>query len=358
MQHAVLRPGTCNSVDLAPLRALSRDRLGDVLIALGAKTRGAPDRGRATAPDRETRDFNLAYGSGCVTDHVTGKTTDALGLIAGVRGLDLRCADDLREAASELAFILGTGLEEEPRRPPSPNRTPPHGSRDAARLWATLPLHDLAGERYLASRALCLQEWGPTSDLFRFNIGRSGDWWLDARAAEGFRVAFPVRRADGAVHSLSLRFAGEGEPPAPWPKTISLPGCSTAAAAVCQSNIVDLASGDPEFANDELVIVEGGPDCVAATLAFATAYLERLAPPAWSLGAIGVASVPGVLTGFESVVRGRVVHIALDQDERGEAGVLGTAEAAWAAGARRVTRMRPPHEKKDIAEAWEVFARG
>jgi hypothetical protein len=339
-------------LDLESLRELAKDRIGDILLALGARARGTPERGRATAPDRDTKDFNLAYGSGCVTDHVTGETMDALGLVARVRGHGLRDAAGLREAADELAAILGRGIGQGQRQQLPPARAP-RRRRDASRLWRGLAGRDLDGERYLAGRRLCPAEMRLVNDLVRFNVGQSGDGWLDARAMEGFRVAFPVRKADGGEQSLSLRFSGQGGPPAGWDKTIALAGCEIGGGAVCRPNIGDLASGDPEFMNDELIVVEGGPDCLAATLAFDEAGVERLVPPAWALGAIGVSNVAGMLSAFAPVVRGRVVHIAIDADEKGESSVPVAVEAALAAGARRVTRMRPPLGTKDIAEAWE-----
>lgn len=191
------------------------------------------------------------------------------------------------------------------------------------------------------------------SDLVRFNVGTSGDRWLDDRAEEGFRLAFPVRRPDGSLQSIVLRYVVAGTPRETYSKAPALAGCPTAGAAICRPEIRFLATGDPEFCADEIAVTEGPTDTLAATLAFDLASCERFVPPTWVLGAVGVGNVPGMIRAFRNVIAGRTVHIALDADDAGERAIPGAAAAAREAGARRVTRMRPPGAK-DIAGAWSA----
>lgn len=345
-------------LDLEPLRRAAAPRIGDVIAALGGTVRGSPERGRATAPHRATRDLNISYANGLATDHVSGETYDGIGLVAHVRGLDVRRADGLREAARELAAILGTRVGEEPsssrpearRRPQTAGRVP-SPSRDAGARWRRMAPRDPGGESYLAGRRV-LPDLIPNG-ILRFNVGASGDRWLDARAAEGYWPAFAVWRPDGSLATIVLRFAGPAEPPETYGKAPALPGCPTAGAAICRPEVALLATGDPEFSADEIVVTEGPTDTLAATLAFDLASCEQLVPPTWALGAVGVGNVVGMLQAFRNVVSGRTVHIALDTDAAGEAAIPGAAAAAREAGARRVTRMRPP-DAKDIAEAWSA----
>lgn len=353
------------SLDLDPLRRDAAGRLGDVLLALGAKVRGSADRGRSSCPVHGGDSLSAAFANGIHTCHsgCGGKSRDALALIAEVDGLDLRRREDLGAAAVRLAEILGTAVEAAPRRveafggrpAPSPLRSPSRPGtapvRDAAALWERLSCRDGAGEEYLRGRGL-LEDPLPSS-LVRFNRG-SSDPWLAAREADGYVLAFAVRGADGAVRTISLRHIGPGVPPEERPKTIALAGCSTSGAAICRPEVVSLGTSDPEFSADELVLCEGGPDALAATMIFDRGALEGETPPTWALGAIGVASVPGVLRAFSAIVRGRVVHLALDADRAGDEGVLEASVAAREAGARKVTRLRPPGGAKDLAAAWEA----
>jgi hypothetical protein len=78
----------------------------------------------------------------------------------------------------------------------APKKPPMNG----ADLWPTLSPSDDAGERYLASRGLA----GALGEV-RFNVGSSGNEWLDARARSGYRVAVPLKDFSGAVRDFQLR---------------------------------------------------------------------------------------------------------------------------------------------------------
>lgn len=344
------------SLDLELLREASRDRMGDVLLALGAKVVGSPARGRASDPAHGGDGLNTTYANGFATCHSAcgGETRDALGLVAAVEGLDLRNPDDLRAAALRLGEILGVRLEAGEARPRAPRpvaarpapKPSPRPSRDAEAIWGGLPSSDESGERYLSGRRLLVDPM--PGDLVRFNRG-SGDAWLEARERDGFGIAFAARRVDGSLATISLRYTGEGVPPAPWKKSLTLAGCTTSGAAICRPEIRFLIEGDSEFEKDEVVVVEGGADVLAVTLAFDEAALEGEVPPTWALGAIGCSSAPATVRAFAPALRGRTVHIALDVDGPGEEWAPKAIAAAWEAGAARVTRLRPP-AGKDIAE--------
>lgn len=345
-------------IDLDPLREVARHRIGDILMNYGAKIRGSSERGRATNPVTKGDGFSVAYGNGLATFHAEGGVTrDPLAIVAAVLGLDLRRREDFLAAVKELSAILEspTTYDTRARKPGAARSAPPPGlapARDPGVLWDHLARSDMAGESYLAGRGLQIDPL--PSDLVRFNVG-SRDAWLRGREAEGYRLTFPVRGPDGTVLSLSLRRVGP--PPTGEPKTLTLPRCPISGAAICRPEIVLLASGDAEFGRDEVVVVEGGPDALAATIAFDRDALEGLVPPTWALGAIGTAAVPGMLKAFANTLRGRTVHIALDIDVRGEEAVPAAVEAARAAGAKRITRMRPP-SGKDIADGLRETCHG
>lgn len=348
------------SLELELLRDASRDRMGDVLLRQGAKVVGSPARGRATCPVHGGDGLNTSFANGFATCHsgCGGVTRDALRLVADVAGRDLHHADDLKAAALNLAEILGVRLDVEDAHPrargPIQARSEPRTTsappRDVEAIWSRLALRDDTGEAYLRSRRLLGQPM--PDELVRFNRG-SGDLWLEARERDGFVVAFAVRRVDGTLATISLRYVGEGDPPAPWKKSITLKGASTSGAAICRAGIALLATGDTEFANDEIVLVEGGTDALAVTIAFDLSSIEGVVPPTWALGAIGCGSAPATVLAFAPVVRGRTVHVALDVDSSGEESVPRTVAAAWAAEATRVTRLRSP-AGKDVADAWRT----
>lgn len=340
------------SADLELLRDVARARMGDVLLALGAKVVGSPERGRASCPVHGGDGLNSSFGNGLVTCHSgCGVTTrDALALVAAVAGRDLHRPEDLRETAAELAAILGVRLEgSETVRPPAPRpvtpRPAPAPTVDAAALWSALPRRDGPGEAYLHRRGLLVY---PLPGFVRFNRG-SADPWLAARERDGFVVAFGAHRADGTLGTISLRYIGAGDPPAPWKKAITLKGASTAGAAICRPDVALLAGNDSEFARDEIVLVEGGPDAIAATILFQEAAADEALPSTWALGAIGCGAAPATLKAFAPIVRGRTVHVALDVDPAGEEWAQKAIAAAWEAGASRVTRLRPP-VGKDLAD--------
>lgn len=330
-------------IDLSAIRAEAAARLGDVLTALGShQVIGSNDRGRAACPAHDGHTPNLAYSNGKLFCHYCARGWDALGLIAEVQHLNLSSREGLGEAAEFLAGVLAMPVYGSPSPRPRPVPKPqPVPSRDASRLWSELATRDADGERYLASRGL-----QASPDLVRF-VRHTSDEHLNSRARQGYRVAFPVRRPDGSVQSVSLRFLGN--PLDGLQKTVALAGCPVTGGAICRPEIALLATGEPEFALDEIIVCEGGPDVLAADAALATSHAEDRTPPCWPIGAVGVSAVPGMLRAFASVIRGRRVHLALDGDEKGEAAIPAAAEAAWQTGAREVTRMRPP-AGKDIAE--------
>lgn len=348
------------SLDIDLLRNASRHRMGDIVSALGAeKVIGTAARGRATCPVHRGNDLNASYGNGFLTcfSGCGGATFDALALVAATRGLDLKRREDLAEAASELAAILGIRLEDRAvARSWRPTRAGPASEESSAptstfqNLWEQLTLTDTAGEAYLASRKLLGNP--ALDDLVRFNRSSEHEW-LAAREREGYVVVFPVRKPDGTIVGLSVRHVGPGKPPEWWQgKTkLTVKGSCPRGAAICRPGIRYLASGDPEFDKDEIVICEGGTDVLAVTLAWDLGSIEGQVAPAWAIGAVGVGMAPAMVRAFASVIRGRTVHVAIDVDAAGMAKGPETVAAAWECGARRVTRIWPP-AGKDMADGW------
>jgi len=285
-----------------------------------------------------------------------GAGFDSIKLIRMIEGVDF-----LR-AVERLADILGLRFDSRSssswhsisrRNPPVvervENRRP---ARDVAGLWSRLASRDNRGESYLAGRELlpsCLD-----SDTVRFNVGASGDAWLDSRAREGYRVAFAVRGPSGAVQSVSLRHVGPGDPPSYFgsKSKLTLEGCFVAGAAIVRPGIVQLLGRDSEFARDEIEIVEGGTDWLAAQLAADIKFVDCLRAPRWTLGAIGVLNGVKVVEAFAAMIRGRRFFIRFDSDDAGESETARVAAAAYRAGALEVLRVWP--KSKDVAADWEA----
>lgn len=331
--------------------------MGEVQAAYGARLWGSPAKGRATCQVHGGDGPNVSYGSGFITCHSAcgGKTWDALGFVAEMEGLDLQIREDLALAGERLAGILGLHFEDAPTARPGTVRAPgkyqartgpaPAPTVDAAALWDAMLDRDEAGEAYLRGRGLLVD---PLPGFVRFNRA-SSDAWLAAREADGYVLAFGAFRVDGTLATLSLRNIRPEGPPAGMKKTLALRGASTSGAAIGRPELALLATGDPEFERDEVVLVEGGPDALAVTLAFDPAALDAAVPPTWALGAIGASSAPATVRAFAPALRGRTVHVALDVDPAGEEWAGKTIAAAWEAGAARVTRLRPP-AGKDVAD--------
>jgi len=285
--------------------------------------------------DERTPSFYVAPERGFYC-HGCGAKGDAIEFLMRLDGLDF---------AQALEQLAG-GVHERPaRRPaaPSAGASPEAPARNAAALWALLSTRDEAGEAYLTGRGLLYRD----PDVLRFNVGASGDSWLDGRAREGYRVAFAVRNAAGQVQTISLRRVNEEEP-----KKLHLAGCPTKSAAIVSPEITQLALGDPEFAADRIIIVEGGTDWLAASALFAGASAEYGSPPTWPLAALGVSQAAGVVEAFAAVTRipWRTVLVGLDADTAGRAAAPAVAEAARKAGARDVIRAEPPMGAKDWGE--------
>ncbi|HEX7602779.1 MAG TPA: CHC2 zinc finger domain-containing protein [Polyangiaceae bacterium] len=272
------------------------------------------------------------------------------------RGFYCHGCDAKGDALDFIRMIDGLTLDEalerlgqdttaaKPCRPRATVRTEP--TRDAAVLWARLAEHDGAVGVYLAGRGLLYRD----PDVLRFNVGASGDRWLDEKAGTGYRVAFAVRNALGQVQTLSLRRVSEDEP-----KKLSLAGCPTSGAAIVSPGIEQLAGGDPEFAADRVLVLEGGTSWLGAAALFSQASADYGSAPAWPLGAIGVSQAAGAVSAFAAVVRWRTVLVGLDADEAGRKAAPDVEEAARKAGARDVIRAEAPGAKDwaELCLSWQ-----
>jgi hypothetical protein len=321
------------TIDFASIR--ERVDLVELVISHGVELRksGAQFVGLCPFHGEKTPSFFVHPERGFFC-HGCGAKGDALDFLRLVDGLTLE------EALERLDQGTRT-----PKPRPAPVLVGTEPRVDAGALWTRLPEHDEQGEAYLAGRGLLYRD----PHVLRFNVGDSGDWWLDEKAREGYRVAFAVRGPGGNVQTISTRYVLPGNLPG-GNKTLSLLGCSTKGAAIVSPGIEQLRGGDPEFAADRVLVVEGGTSWLGASALFAQASADFGSAAAWPLAAIGVSQAAGAVAEFAAVIRWRTVLVGLDADAPGRAAVPAVEEAARRAGARDVIRAEPPMGAKDWAE--------
>jgi hypothetical protein len=113
-------------------------------------------------------------------------------------------------------------------------------------LWKALPDADPSSIDYLRRRGL---DAAPRLGLVKFSTGKSGHPWLDARASEGYRLAFPVRNGAGELVGFLLRHIGHagGKPDLLSPETpkhgvaLAHPNrCATAATVFLAADALDV----------------------------------------------------------------------------------------------------------------------
>ncbi len=320
------------TIDFASIRA--RVDLVDLVSSHGVELRksGAQLVGLCPFHDEKTPSFYVHPERGFFC-HGCGAKGDAIDFLRLVNGL----------SHEEALKRLDQGT---PAQTPRPPRAPvrPEPIRDAAAVWEKLAPRDPIGEAYLEGRGI-LPAPIP-SDVLRFNVpGTSGDWWTDQKAHDGYRVAFAVRGPSGEVQTISFRRVTEDEP-----KKLSLAGCPTTGAAICRPEITLLAAGDPEFARDRVLFLEGGTSWLGAELFFGAAAANEEIPPVWVLGVIGAMSAPSVIEAFRRVIRWRTVFLGFDADDTGEKAAVAAIDAAQRVGAKRALRLKPPDGLKDWAD--------
>lgn len=335
------------------------DCAGDILTFYGARLArwAKPDRGRSTCPLCAAEGFCVSYKDGRLFCHYACGSLDLIDLIKQKDGLDFK------GAVSQLAAIRGQDDPFErpsgkPRpvlapRPPVPAKAAPtENAPDASALWSELAPWDEIGKRYADSRGFGMIP----GDVVRFVAGRTCFWWLNRAASVGFRLAFAVRDARGNVRNISLRHCGDG---APWgedreiKKKLVLPRCTVRGVAIVKPTIALLSTNDTEFIGDQVALCEGGTDWLALTEGF-DADAANGAPSIWCIGLVGAGNVESVISAFAPVLKGRVVKICFDRDEAGEKASAAAIPLLWQAGAKRVTRNRPP--AKDWAQLLEASA--
>jgi hypothetical protein len=164
-------------------------------------------------------------------------------------------------------------------------------------------------------------------------------------------VAFAARDAAGSITNLSLRFVPRhpGEEPPEERKTVTLRGRTVRDCAFVRPGFFEIGD-DPGAIADAVLFCEGGPDSLAWDL-----LLAESKPVTWVLGVIGAGIAGSVVRSFASHLKGRHVRLALDDDAAGEGAIPEAASAAWAAGARRVSRVTL-EGAKDAAELVEKEA--
>ncbi len=250
--------------------------------------------------------------------HRCGIGGSVIDLLQHTRGLDV--AGALRE--------LGPLSNVVPMRPPAPARETP----DAAQLWETLALTDLAGVDYLRSRGL------DGAPAVRFNIGNSGNRWLDQRAREGYRLALALFGVDGSIVSLQLRSVVVGVPAKDAKR--SLAGVTYPKEGV--------AMGDVGWARtaERVYLAEGIADTLALQLAGVPV-----------IGAPGVDQLKRLLN-FLGDVDGREVVLCPQNDphEKSQSAFASLAGKLADQGARVLELLTPaPH--KDPADWLKAIGR-
>lgn len=293
-------------------------------------------------------------------------TGDALTLIATVRGLSLRSADDFRAVLAEGAAIAGNlTLEAEildgkarPNRervasPVQDERTRPEldAATYAAVSDALVRLCPFTGEPDVvayAKRRVLLVEGAraqiaglPPKEaqgavvaklieafdvgtlqraglLWQYDDGRSETRWFTRPAN---RLVLPWRGTDGAIDVLQRRVLDASEPKYVFP---------TGRSPLCPFGAEVLRATD---AASPLVYCEGALDVLALRL---ISWRDHL-----GLVPLGLPGVDGWRAGWAAWAKGRTAMIALDADAAGERKVAQIAEDLYAAGARDVKRFRP-----------------
>jgi hypothetical protein len=225
---------------------------------------------------------------------------------------------------------------------------------DAEALLQRMALRDSEGEGYLDDRGLLIDPL--PSGVVRFNLGRTGNPFVDMAAKKGFRIVFAVRGPGARVESLSFRHVGSG---AGWNGEVKtklcLKGAATVGVAIARPEVGFLATTDPEFLRDEVILCEGGTDWLAATKANDLGAIEREVEPAWVLGCVGASNAASVVKAFAPVIAGRVLRLWFDNDEAGRKASETAAGVAIDIGARAVKRYTPPD--KDVANGMKQAVR-
>lgn len=306
-------------VDLAEIKArFPKSRLLELAEQEGLTVRG----GKSSCPRRcsdspDSASYFEKDGSAGWKCHRCEAGGDVFTLVESTRNLDFR------EALQVVEQLAGVVHPKPGRRP-----TPPIGE-----LWAALVDDDHAVRHYLDTRGLA---GALDRGLARCNVGRSGFWWLDSRARDGYRLAVGLFNTAGALFSLQVRSVTAQADPK---KTkLNCLGIDYPAGK--------LAMGDVAGARSAPLVhlTEGIADTLALQLAGAVA-----------LGAPGVECV-SALPGFLGDVAGRTV-VLCPQNDAGHTRARLRSEQVFAAvrdqlrsrGAR-VLVLATPAEHKDPAD--------
>jgi DNA primase len=299
------------------------------------------------------------------------ETGDALDLIAAVHGFDAR--QNFPRVLSIAAQLAGVTLAPRgtrapaPEPPPTPRRPPPRAEAptlddatfaELARVMlAACPLDSPSAEdvrRYLAGRGILdgarADGWGalPTtpaglSDVRARIVATVGaDAWTRSGLAHAqdperwrwssHRLVIPWRAPSGDVQTVQRRVIA----PADGPRYVAPAGREP----LYPYNVNALANAP----SATVAIVEGAVDAVALRMACeAEGVLASI---------VGIPGVAAWREGWREYVRGRVVAIATDGDDAGEACARRLAPRL-APVAREVQRWRPD-AGKDWCAAWQT----
>lgn len=223
----------------------SRDRFLALAQSEGLRTVGGnrfecPWRCNASKPEAKRSAKVDDSNSGALWKcHSCGKSGSVVDLLMATRSLS--SPKEAFEALEQLFPHLKDVKPAAPKGPP----------RDARKLWESFTTNDPLGIAYLKGRKL---EAAAELGLVRFNVGRSGDTWLDARSRDGLRVAMACRDSFGNVITFQMRNVAKVGPP-----KLSLAGVE---------DYGPVAFGDPTAAADAPVVylTEGMADTMAIAL--------------------------------------------------------------------------------------------
>lgn len=154
--------------------------------------------------------------------------------------------------------------------------------------------------------------------------------------ASGHRIVAPLFDLHGELVSIQSRTILDRRPKTLFPK-----GSRAAGTVFANRPGIDLLRGQP-VADPRVLLGEGLTD----SLAFA------IACPYPALCAPGISVVE---SSVGSWVKGRVLVIAIDCDDKGESKVRAVAQAAYRQGAAFVHRVRWPTRCKDACDAYSAM---
>lgn len=225
-----------------------------------------------------------------------------------------------------------------PVTPPNVDERPTFTPQDARLVWSIAQARardqravaaDSDVYAYLAARGI-LDFW--KDDAFGVlavdsRLPKAVAWWPGA----GYRIVVPLYDARGEIATVQARSIVDRAP-----KTMFPSGSRSAGTAFVSLRALELLRST-SAPHDVVILGEGLTDYLALSAAMS----------------VPVLCAPGTGSAARCVgpwARGKVLVIALDLDDAGEAAVVPAARAAYAHGARDVLRVEWPTSCKDACD--------